>query len=490
MTRTALAFLACITLLGAEFSPRLAPGGAPWTVREISTLRLTIDHLLSAPALHGAQVALLAIDTQRSTLLYSRNADEEFMPASNFKLLVGSTALRRLGLNFSYVTTVAADAPPVGGVESGNLYLRGGGDALLSVADLQQAAAAVAAAGVREVTGSVVTDASHFDAQRFGYGWSWDDLPYYYAPVITALELNDGVTRVQIEQPATAAGAPRVSAIPGSSTFTIDDALRAGPSTSANTVDVARPWDLPRTVEVVGSYPVGARGGNSFFVSVPDPESFAGDIFLQALESKGVSVADGVKDGRISAHPFVLWSHNSLLMPQLLARFWYPSDNLMGELMLKELGVLDAGEPGTDGHGAAVERQFLRSIGVDPDTVTIADGSGLSQYDRITPRDLLAILQYDWRASYRDVVLDALPVAGVRGTLRHSFIGTAAEYHVFAKTGSISHVRTISGFVQTKTHGVVTFSLLVNQWMGEQQPGGAAALARLRGAILSAIARQ
>jgi D-alanyl-D-alanine carboxypeptidase/D-alanyl-D-alanine-endopeptidase (penicillin-binding protein 4) len=186
----------------------------------------------------------------------------------------------------------------------------------------------------------------------------------------------------------------------------------------------------------------------------------------------------------------VLWRHESDKFPQLLAEFWYPSDNLMGELFLKELGVVQAGEPGSDDKGRLLEQAFLRSIGIDPNTVTIADGSGLSQYDRITPRDLLTILQADWNSPYRQIVLNALPVSGVRGTLENSYLHTPAEYQVFAKTGSISHVRTISGFVKTKTHGPVTFSFLINQWMGEDQPGGAAALAKVRAAVFSEFAQQ
>jgi D-alanyl-D-alanine carboxypeptidase/D-alanyl-D-alanine-endopeptidase (penicillin-binding protein 4) len=446
-----------------------------------------IERLMDVPALQGAQVGFIAIDTQRGTVLYSHDADQEFMPASNFKLLVGSTALQRLGLNFSYVTTVLADLPPDNGVEHGNIYLRGGGDSLLSAEDLTAAAAAVSAAGITSVTGSVVADASHFDDQRLGFGWSWDDLPYYYAPVISALELEDGVVHVYMT-PGSSVGDPvRLSVEPQSSAFTIDNKLVTGPAGSTDTSDIVRAWDEPRTIELTGSYPLGAKESGDLNPSVPDPVSYAADVFARALDARGVDVNGPTQIGKAPAQPVVLWSHKSPAMPQLLQRFWYPSDNLMGELLLKQLGVLDAGEPGTDEHGADVERQFLREIGIDPDTVSIADGSGLSQYDRITPRDLLTILQYDWNAPYRDVFIDALPFAGVRGTLEHAYVGTPAEYHVWAKTGSISHVRTISGFIQTRTHGMVTFSLLINQWMGEDQPGGPAALARARGAILSAI---
>ncbi len=468
--------------------PRPVPGGSPWTRAQIAALGHTIDALLKNGALRGAQIGLIAADTVRGTLLYSRNADEEFMPASNFKLLVGSAALQILGPNFSYVTSVLGDRAPSDGVIAGNLYLHGGGDALLSAADLNTAAASLAAAGIKRIEGDLVADATHDDAQRYGYGWSWDDLPYYYAPVITALELEDGVVHI-IMLPGTSVGAPVVLRIePQTGAFTIVNRLQTGAPGSQDTSEIVRSWDAPKQIELTGTYPLNAKPSGDIEPSVPDPESYAADVFARALAAHGVTVTGTVRDGKTPPHATVLWSHDSLSMPKLMQQFWYPSDNLMGELLLKELGVALRGEPGTDENGSIAEQRYLRSIGIDPRTVTIGDGSGLSSYDRITPRDLFTILQTDWNGPYRDIVVDALPIAGVRGSLRRQFLKTPAQRKVFAKTGSISHVRTISGFIQTKTHGVVTFSFLVNQWMGADQPRGVAALARVRGAVLSAIA--
>ncbi|HKU68099.1 MAG TPA: D-alanyl-D-alanine carboxypeptidase/D-alanyl-D-alanine-endopeptidase [Candidatus Baltobacteraceae bacterium] len=490
MHRILLSLLCACALIAAAPLDKPAAGGTAWTGKQIIDLRGAIDRILSAPTMRGAHVGLLVRDTVRGTILYSQNADRDFMPASNFKLLVGSAALQRLGTTFTFVTNVASDAAPQNGVIGGNLYLHGGGDAHLTAKDLDDAAAALAAQGIKRVNGALVTDPTRYDSQRYGYGWSWDDLPYYYAPVVTALELEEGTVHMTFA-PGTSAGSLATLRVwPQSGAYTIDNELMTGVAGSKDTSDIVRPWDKPGTIQITGEYPLSAKESGEVNPAVPDPESYAGDVFARALQAHGITVAGGVRDGKMPATAALLWSHNSDPMPKLLSEFWYPSDNLMGELFLKELGVAQAGEPGTDDHGITLENAYLKSIGVDPDTVTIADGSGLSQYDRITPADLVAILQADWNGPNRDVVLDALPVSGVRGTLEHAYIGTAAERQVFAKTGSISHVRTISGFVRTRTHGAITFSFLINNWMGEQQLKGPEALAKVRGDLFSQLAIQ
>ena len=450
--------------------PSAVPG-APWTDRDVQSLKRDVDRILARRVLRGTHLGFIAIDTVHGKVLYTRNADEEFMPASNFKLLVGSAALRTLGLGFTFKTTVSTDGT--------NLYLKGGGDAQLSATDLEDAAAKVAAVQAH-FSGALITDASYFGGQMYQPGWSWDDLPYYYAPLVSALSLEENVLHLYF-RPGPAVGTPAVlRAEPQTDALKLDNEITTGARGSKDTTDISRDFSDWSTLKLTGSYPIDAKESGDVRPAVPDPAAYAGDVFLKSLRAHGVTVDAGMHSGTQPAGAKLLWSHDSEPMPNLLADFWQPSDNLMGELFLLALGVARGGTPDPMTAGVNEEQRFLKSIGVDASTVSIADGSGLSQYDRITPHDLLMILQRDWNSPYRNIVIDALPQSGVSGTLKTAYSGTPAEKNVFAKTGSISHVRTISGFLRTRRHGTVTFSFMLDDWLED-----ADALAKLRADLFS-----
>lgn len=486
-----LAFAATLAPAGAadlsivQNLPKPVVGGVPWTGHEIRQLKKDLAKILAGTTLRGAQVGLLAVDTARGTTIFSQNADDAFQPASNFKLLVGSTALENLGPDFAFRTEVLAAGTVADGTLTGDLYLRGGGDARLNAADLDAAAAAVASAGITRITGGVIGDASRYDDERYPGGWDYDDLAYYYAPPISALSFEENVLHVRLA-PGPEAGAPADLIVsPQTTAFTLDNQLVTGAPGSMDTSEIVRPWDAPRTVRITGSYPLGAKTSGDIHPAVPDPAAYAVDVFAKMLAKHGVTVVGGEQTGGLApTGATVEWTHGAEPMAQYMADFWWPSDNLIGELFLKEVGANAGGLPGTDEKGAAAERVFLKKIGVDPGTVSIADGSGLSNYDRITPRALVAILQHDWNGPNHDLVLNALPMAGVSGTLRNAYKGTPAERNVVAKTGSISHVRTVSGFIRTRRHGAVTFSFLVNDWV-DPSPQASEHLAILRAAVLS-----
>jgi D-alanyl-D-alanine carboxypeptidase/D-alanyl-D-alanine-endopeptidase (penicillin-binding protein 4) len=460
-----------------------------WTPEEIAALRTRFDALLADPVLGGAHLGALFVSTADGTTLYARNDTDEFVPASNFKLLIGSVALDKLGPTFTFRTSVLADGTIHARTLHGNLYLRGGGDAHLSVADLAAAADAVAFAGIRRIDGALITDASLFAGRRYPPGWVIDDLPYYYAAPISALSLDENVVHVRVAPGATVGAPVLLSVVPATDALHLENRAVTGPRGSAETLDLERPAGDLGTIRIVGSYPLGAPLSDDLAPAVPDPPRYAGDLFRQLLRARGIIVNGGIRNGVAPPHARVLWQHDSAPLAQMLAQMWLPSDNLMAELLLRALGIIITGPPGTMREGFTVERLWLRDAGIDPATVALADGSGLSIYDRITPDDLVAILQHDWNSPYRDVVLDALPVAGVRGTLRDAYRGTPAAGAVYAKTGTMTHVSAISGYVMTATHGPVTFSLLLDDWVPRVAHPDEA-LARVRAALFSYLAQQ
>ena len=493
--------------LGADV-PKPAVTGAPWTDREIGALAANVDAALAgAKVLRGAHSGIYAIDARDGRVLYRRNADDLFQPASTFKLLVGSAALDTLGASFRFRTDVIANGPVADGALDGALVLRGGGDPFLNAADLDAAAAAVAQAGITRVSGGLWIDDTHFEPPGYLPGWNWDDFSYYYAPVVSALSFEENVVHLTVTPGASAGTPATVSAAPLGSVVgapvegcrptlrvVVFPAVTTGAPGAKDTVDVERL--PPGCIRVTGTIPLGTKP-DTIDAAVPSPAAYAHQAFTAALARHGIGVFEpqlvgdpfpGAYDHRAvpapSANATVLWSHESQPLRDTLADLWLPSDNLVAELLLRQLGVVQGGAPGTTANGIVLERAWLKKLGVDTAALAIEDGSGLSGYDRITPRDLVTILRHDWDSPTRDIVLDALPIAGVRGTLKKSYTGTAAEKKIFAKTGSVSHVSTLAGYAANAKHGAVIFAFQVDDWIG-----GDTALRDLRGRVLSLFVR-
>jgi D-alanyl-D-alanine carboxypeptidase/D-alanyl-D-alanine-endopeptidase (penicillin-binding protein 4) len=463
------------------------PSGAPWTADEGAGLARDLDRIVAAaPTLAAAHVGLLVANAADGRVLVARNADQAFQTASTLKLLTGSAALERLGPDYRFATTLLRAPLPGGGDV---LILHGGGDPLLHYADLDAAADAARAAGVSRA--AVMLDESHDDpAGRRGPGWSFDDALAYYAPVIDGLPLEENVLALTLV-PAPAVGDPPAlqlpppfqplalapgSCVPGPTLLTFTNRARTVAAGLPDTSDVqAGPCG---DIVVTGDVPQGALAHVD--VAVDQPDALALRYFTQALAARGIAV---LPPPAAAPPGSVIWRHDGEPLRALLADLWLPSDNLIAELLVREIDAVAGTHAGGLEGGIALERAWLQSIGVDPATLTIADGSGLSQYNRMTPRALVAILLHDWQGPYHDSVLDALPIAGERGDLRNLMAGTPAAGRVYAKTGSMSHVRALAGYVATRTHGTVVFALTIDDWIGSD-----AGLAAVRARLCSRLA--
>ncbi|MBV8644739.1 MAG: D-alanyl-D-alanine carboxypeptidase/D-alanyl-D-alanine-endopeptidase [Candidatus Eremiobacteraeota bacterium] len=491
--------------LGADV-PKPVVTGTPWTDAEITSLSANLDlDLAGAKTLRGAHVGIYMIDARDGRVLYERNADDAFQPASTFKLVTGNAALDTLGPAFRFHTEVVANGPVANGGLQGDLILRGGGDPFLNMHDLDAAADAVAKAGITRVDRDVAIDDAHFEPPSYQPGWNWDDFPYYYAPLISGLTFEENVVSLAISPGATVGapvqvtatpvgtvGVPLASCSPDVGVRVVVDAT-TGAADAKDTIDIDR---LPSgCIRVTGTIPLGAKVDH-VDAAVPSPAAYAYAAFVAALQAHGVQVQSVPAmtgpwpsayehrfAGAASPAAKSVWSHDSEPLSDTLADLWLPSDNLVAELLLRQLGYADGGAPGTAAHGIAHEITWLKSLGIDTDAgLSVDDGSGLSVYDRITPRDEVTILKHEWDGPNRDLVLDDLPIAGVRGSLRRAFVGSAAEKHVFAKTGSVSHVSTLAGYLANAKHGAVIFAFQVDDWVG-----AASDLNDLRARFLSAV---
>ena len=443
------------------------------SVAMAQSLTEQIDAILKAPALaHGLQgVCIKSLKTGQT--LYERNADNNMIPASNFKLLASSTSLEQFGPDYTFKTEVYTTGKIENGVLNGNIILKGGGDPVLLTKDVTDLAKQIKTAGITQISGDIIADESRFDKQRLGWGWSWDDISDYYSAETSALSLNRNTVDVWV-YPAKDAGAQaEVKLVPETTGyFTIDSTATTGKAGSQNTVWVSRKLGQ-NIVRISGNVPQGEKlTERNMPLTVDEPQLYTASVFEAELAKLGIKTTGAVKDGTTPKDAALVATHTSPPLSTILALFLKPSDNMIGEMLIKNLGAAVKGT-GSYSAGAEVEEAFLKKVGLDMSALSIVDGSGLSRLDYISPRNLVTLLSYMQTSKYSKVFRDALPLAGVDGTLYRRMKGTAAERNVRAKTGTVSNVSTLSGYVNTKSGEPLAFSIMMNHQLcgsGEVTP--------------------
>lgn len=454
----------------------------PPTTADIAALAHLVRTIDAEYPMRTATLGVSVVDAASGKTLFAQDADKEFAPASNFKLVDAASALAYLGPDFRYRTDILERGTVAGGVLSGDLILRGGGDPVLSRADLELAARSVVAAGITRITGTVLGDDRVFDRQRYGGGWAWDDMPYYYQPPIQALSVDEGLAYVTATAGAKPGDPVSASIEPNGGAMTVVSTALTTPKGGTNDVDCFRSPGSTRIV-MVGHFPLGSAPLR-FGCAVEDSSVYAARTFVQLLNNAGVAVGDvpagpsveiGLQDWEDAAAvaPLdlpVLWSHDSAPLHDIVATMMPPSDNFIAEHLFKMLPVAAFHQRGTFDGGAAVERKFIAGLGLDPRTLDNGDGSGLSQGDRVTPHDLTTILAWETHSTTGHYFIDALARAGINGTVRHHLLGSDAVGRVRAKDGYIWHVSTFTGYAQTRRHGLVVFSIMVNDADGLLKP--------------------
>jgi serine-type D-Ala-D-Ala carboxypeptidase/endopeptidase (penicillin-binding protein 4) len=405
--------------------------------------------------------------------LFQLDADKLMMPASNMKILTLATAAEVLGWDYRFTTTLETTAPIDQGVLRGDLFVRGTGDPTInSRADRAEAvfagwAAALSQAGIFEIEGRIIGDDQAFDDEGLGAGWAWDYLQYGYAAPSGALEFNEDLAELRVE-PGAAPGEPaRIHLTPGSGLIVVNRAV-TGSADAEESIDFRRRLDGP-VLEVSGIVPERLpRVVRS--VAVVNPTLFFAQALKDALASHGIAVAGDAVDLDDVAGEFAtrneprrtLASVSSPPLREVATVMMKRSQNLYAETLLKAIGAARGGL-GTTQAGERMVQRTLDGWGIPRDGYVLADGSGLSRYNYLAASTITVILERLYRdPRHRDAFTATLPIAGKDGTIALRLKRTRAEGNVVAKTGSISNVRCLSGFVRTRDGETLVFSILAN----------------------------
>ncbi|PZF92598.1 D-alanyl-D-alanine carboxypeptidase/D-alanyl-D-alanine endopeptidase [Micromonospora deserti] len=472
-----LALVALVAAAAIAGAPTAATAESPTPAA--TRLNATIDAILADPRLDGAQAAVVVVDTASGQTVYHRNGDRRLIPASNTKLLTSAAALELLGPDHRFRTDVLTTGARRGGVLSGNLHLRGGGDPTLLAGDYDALAARVAAAGIRVVTGNLVADDTRYDSTRLGPDWAWDDQPWYYAAQVSALtvapdtDYDAGTVIVTAAPGATAGARPVITTTPATGYLRIDN--RAETVAAGRTSISFEREHGNNTVVVTGQIAVG-NTPTSDWVTVWEPTGYAADVFRTALRKHGVRVLGRtVLDQATPAGAAEVARHDSMTLAELMVPFLKLSNNGHAEVLTKEIGRVTSGS-GTWSAGLAAIGGYVAGAGMDTGTLRQRDGSGLSRRNLIPAAEFVDLLAAARAEPWFDAWYAALPIAGdpdrfVGGTLRSRMRGTPAAGNVHAKTGSLTGVSGLSGYVTDADGRVLAFSILLNNYLASSVKG-------------------
>lgn len=464
--------LVCL-VLALQVAPATAPA---------QSLQRRLDRLLDAPPFDRAAWGVIVTDST-GRVLYARNADRLFVPASNTKLVVTAAASALLPENARIETSVYGTGPVEHGTLQGDLVVYGRGDPTFSTRcygtdtlalgacevawdRLDAMADSMRARGIRHVAGSLVGDGSYFSGPLFQAGWNAYDLNWWYAAPVSALGFNDNAVDIRWG-PGPAVGAPAaVTITPDVGLVRFENRTSTADSAARTTVDFYR---TPGTWDVWADGVVAAnRAPTTEYFALPDPDLFFAAALRAALARHGVSIAGptlATTDSlqyRAARATAALVTYAGRPRDDILFPILNTSQNWFAEMLLKTLGRRVAGT-GSWTAGLEVERRFLvDSVRADSAGFSLSDGSGLSTGNLVAPRTFAMLLRYMWSHPSRAGFLRALPRSGQPGSLRTRFVATPLEGRVVAKTGSIAHVNSLSGYIERPARGPLVFSVMVN----------------------------
>ncbi len=499
------AILACSFMVCTILAPEVAgqkhpkrPKSVPYELKiaeeQKKKFGARVETILSGEQTAKGEWGILIVDAKNGETLLAQNADRYFIPASNMKLFTTALALAILGPEYRFRTTLETQhAVSADGKLDGALYFVGRGDPNLSNRKFPfdgkeefdgppekvviELADQLVAAGVKEISGDIVGDDSYFPRERYASGWEIDDMVWEYGAPVSAVIVDDNTTTLTLTPGESAGMSVQAEVAPPTPDFHVNNLV----TTSA--AEVKSDLTLKRepgsnVVTVLGTLPAKSKP-RKLVLSVQEPALHAATMLKRLLEERAVK-ADGIARAQAGAADLadagsrvVLATHTSAPLGDAIKLVNKISQNLHSESLLRT-SVQEACLHPTPGSAAqncsmltsedyaAFAAKFYAEAGIVAGDVVQSDGSGLSRHDLATPRAFVALLQYATKQNWFPVFYDSLPVAGLDGTLEDRLKNSSATMRIHAKSGSLEHVRTRSGYAELANGRRLIFSFMSN----------------------------
>lgn len=438
----------------------------------VRSLARQIDTILADSLLRQTNVGIKVVSLTSGEVLYDRNSERLFHPASNMKLLPTATALARLGPNFKFKTVLYADSSAIesDSLIAGDLYVKGFGNPDLTDDDLRWLVTRMTQKGIKRIEGDLICDASYCDDLRFGAGWMWDEPSTWFWGPISALTVNDNCIIVRVKPGREIADSLLVQLEPNTSFMKIENmgvTIDSLDSSQVVRLSVERDWKLPGDrVTVAGVQMIGAPE-RTYKIPVFNAPAYFGRRLVELIHEEGIEFAGTIKEEEIPNQPVEIATHFSESLTSVVMNTNKISDNLSAELLLKTMAAEATGEVGTARKGLSIVKEFLHEAGLDTTQFALADGSGASRYNVLTPNHITHLLiEMDKMFHIQAEFKASLPIAGLEHGLSHRMKNTAAQGRLRAKTGTLRGVSNLAGYTTTADGEPLAFSIMMEHFVG------------------------
>lgn len=433
-----------------------------------ASIKAALSDKLLQKAEVGIEIVQLGSQAGQSKVIYKHNPTMPLPPASNLKLATTAAALEKLGPDFKFRTCLVQ--------HDGDLILWGDGDPTLGDVELLRKsgwdvttvfkswAELLKKQNITSVR-NVIVDDSVFDEQFLHPHWPADQLLERYVAQVGGVNLNANCVDFYL-RPNGSGNVVNYSTDPPTSYITVKNMCVGGDQKSS--------WfsRQPETNQIILRGEASTGNSVPMSVTIHDPPMYAATVLAESLVAGGVQMTGQVKRDRSTLAEYARatapkegWTKLATLttaLPTVLARANKDSMNLYAEALCKRLGHEASGASGSWQNGTAAVGAYLKSIGVPEEQFRLDDGCGLSKENAISAEALVRVLTHNFQAKQSADYLSSLAVAGQDGTLQKRFRGTELQGRIFAKSGFISGVRNLSGYLKAKDDQWYAFSILIN----------------------------